>query len=84
MPSFDPMEFVLDSDDGLGSAMGTDILAAHDLAPEEQEDTLNQPFRSQGLPVRLIHGKRYLEVDQTANQRHQSKISKISLLAQPV
>jgi hypothetical protein len=33
--------------------------------------------RSQGLLVRLIYGKRYLEVDQTANQRHQSKISKI-------
>jgi hypothetical protein len=57
------MEFVLDSDDGLGSTMGTDTLAAHNLIPEEREHTPNQPFRSQGLPIRLIHGRRYLEVD---------------------
>jgi hypothetical protein len=56
MPSFDLMEFVLDSDDGLSNAIGTETLAAHDLVPEEQEDTPSQPFRSQGLPVRLIHG----------------------------
>ena len=68
------MEFVLDSDDGLSST-GTDTLAAHNLIPEEREHTPNQPFRSQGLSIRLIHGRRYLEVDQTANQRHQSKNS---------
>jgi len=32
------MEFVLDSDDGLSSAMGTETLAAHDLVPEERGD----------------------------------------------
>jgi hypothetical protein len=54
MPSFDPM--VLDSDNGLSNAIGTETLAAHDFVPEEQEDAPSQPFRSQGLPVRLIHG----------------------------
>jgi hypothetical protein len=32
MPSFDPIEFVLDSDDGLSNAMGTETLAALDSA----------------------------------------------------
>jgi hypothetical protein len=34
---------------------GTETLAAHDLV-QEQGDAPSQPFRSQGLPVRLIHG----------------------------
>jgi hypothetical protein len=58
MPLFDPIEFVLDSDDGVSSTMGTETLATHDLVPE---DTPNQPFRSQGLSIRLVHGRRYLD-----------------------
>jgi hypothetical protein len=38
------MGFVLDSDDDLNSAMGTETLAAHDLVPEEREDTLVNSF----------------------------------------
>jgi hypothetical protein len=45
MPSFDLIEFVLDSDNGLG-VMGTETLTTHDLVPEEREDTPNQPFCS--------------------------------------
>jgi hypothetical protein len=55
------MKFVLDSDDGLSSAMSTDILAAHNLVPEGRGDA-----PSQGLPIRLIHGRQYLEVDQNS------------------
>ena len=33
--SFNLIEFVLDSDDGLSSVMGTETVAAHDLVPEE-------------------------------------------------
>ena len=55
------MKFVLDSDDSLSSAMGTDTLAAHNLVPEGRGDT-----PSQGLPIRLIHERQYLEVDQNS------------------
>ena len=58
MPSFHPTEFVLDSDDGLSSAMGTDTIAAHNLVPERREDAPGHD-----LPVRLVHGRRCLEVD---------------------
>jgi hypothetical protein len=46
MPSFDPIEFILDSDNGLSSAMDTGTLAAHDLIPKERGDASNQPFSS--------------------------------------
>src|SRR5947209_615302 len=58
MPSFHPMKFVLDSDNGLSSAMGTDSLTAHNLVLEGREDTPSQR--------RLIHGRRYLGVDQNS------------------
>jgi len=45
MPSFDPIELVLDSDDGVSSTIGTETVATHDLVPEERADTPNQPFR---------------------------------------
>lgn len=41
MSLFNLIEFVLDSDDGLSSTMGTNTLAAHNLIPEEREHTPN-------------------------------------------
>jgi hypothetical protein len=61
-------------DDDLSSAMGTETLLAHNLVP----DAL--PGSSQGPAEQQIHhigGARYLVVDQTANRRHNSKVSKI-------
>jgi hypothetical protein len=60
----------LDSDflnDDLSSAMGTDTLVANHMVPGKTSD----------LPIQLINGKRYLTVDQSPNQRHGSKVSKI-------
>jgi hypothetical protein len=61
-------------DDDLSSAMGTETLLAHDLVPD------GLLASSKGLAEQQIHhigGARYLVVDQTANRRHSSKVSKI-------
>src|SRR4051794_15083742 len=65
-----------DLNDDLSSAMGTETLLAHDLVPE------GLPASSKGPAEQQIHhigGVRYLAVDQTANQRQGSKVSKIWL-----
>ncbi len=54
--------------------MGTETLLAHDLVPD------GLPASSRGPAEQQIHhigGTRYLVVDQTANRRHGSKVSKI-------
>jgi hypothetical protein len=63
----------LDSD-FLSSAMSTDALVANDMVPEGFRAFSG---KSSDLPIQLINGKRYLTVDQSANQCHGSKVSKI-------
>ena len=64
------------SDDDLSTAMGIETLLAHDLVPE------GLPACSTGLAEQQIHhigGRaRYLVVNQSANRRHNSMVSKIS------
>jgi hypothetical protein len=64
------------SDDDLSSAMGTETPLPHYLVPE------GLPACSKGSAEQQIHhiegeGARYLVVDQSANWRHNSKVSKI-------
>jgi hypothetical protein len=60
------------SDDDLSSAMGEEPLLAHDLAPGSASS--KEPAEPQ---VHQIGGARYPVVDQSANRRNQSKVSKI-------
>jgi hypothetical protein len=62
------------SDDDLSSAMGTETLLAHDLVPE---GLLASSTGSAEQQIHHILGGRYLVVDQSANRRHNSKMSKI-------
>jgi len=59
--------------DDLNNEMGTETLLAHDLVPEDL------PASSQGPAEQQIHyigGLMHLVVDQTANRRQGSKVSK--------
>jgi hypothetical protein len=66
---FDPMVWDNEEND-LSTAMGTESLIANRIAPESFDNTPK-------LPVRMAKGRRYLEVDQSANRRAGSKISAI-------
>ena len=61
-------------DDDLSSAMGTETLLAHDLVPDGLSASSREPAEQQ---IHHIKGARYLAVDQTANRRHSSQVSKI-------
>jgi hypothetical protein len=61
-------------DDDLSSAMGTEMLLAHDLVPDGLPASSRQPAEQQ---IHHIKGGRYLAVDQTANRCHGSQVSKI-------
>ena len=63
--------------DDLSSVMGTGTLLAHDLVPEGLPASSKEPAAQQ--QIRHIGGVRYLAVDQTANRRQGSKVSKIWL-----
>jgi hypothetical protein len=52
---------------------GTETFLAHDLVPEDLPASSKGPAEQQ---IRHIGGIRYLIVDQTANRRQGSKISK--------
>jgi hypothetical protein len=65
--TFDPMVWDDEKDD-LSTAMGTETLIANGIAPESFDNTPK-------LPVRMVRGRRYLEVDQSANRRAGSKTS---------
>jgi hypothetical protein len=67
--TFDPMVWD-DEEDDLSTAMGTESLIANGIALESFDNTPK-------LPVRIVRGRRYLEVDQSANRRAGSKISAI-------
>jgi hypothetical protein len=69
----DAMDFEFDEEDDLSSALGTESFAARDMVPKGFD---NAP-RAHGLPEQLIQGRRYLKVDQSANKRNGSKVSKI-------
>jgi hypothetical protein len=69
----DVMDFDLDEEDDLSTALGTESLAAKDMVPEGFDNTP----RTRRAPEQLIQGRRYLKVDQSANTRKNSKISKI-------
>jgi hypothetical protein len=60
--------------DDLSSAMDTDTLLAHDLVPEDLPASSKGPAEQQVHHNRVV---RYLVVDQTANRRPNSKVSKI-------
>jgi hypothetical protein len=67
------MDFEFDEDDGFSSALGTETLAARDIVPEGFDNTPRAPASIE----QLIQGRRYLRVDQSANKRHNSNVSKI-------
>jgi len=54
----------------LSTAIGSGTRIASEIARDDSDNTPK-------LPIRTINGKRYLEVDQSANQRAGSKISSI-------
>ena len=68
--SFDANE----PDDDLSTAFGTETLAERDMIPE---GFANTPSSRSEMPVEVIGGGRYLRVDQSANIRAGSVISKI-------
>jgi hypothetical protein len=59
-------------DDDLSSHMGTETLLAHDQVPGAL------PASSKGPTEQQVHhiGSRYLVIEQSANSRHNSKVSK--------
>jgi len=61
-------------DDDLSTAFGTETLAERDMVPE---GFANTPTSRTDMPVEVIGGGRYLRVDQSANLRANSVISKI-------
>ena len=61
-------------DDDLSTAFGTETLAERDMIPE---GFANTPTSRTDMPVEVIGGGRYLRVDQSANLRANSVISKI-------
>ena len=69
----DVMDFDLDEEDDLSTALGTESLAAGGMVPEGFDNTP----RTRGVPELLIQGSRYLKVDQSANTRKNSKVAKI-------
>ena len=69
----DAMDFDFDEDNDLSSALGTETLAARDMVPEGFDNTP----RARVPTEQLIQGRRYLKVDQSANKRNGSKVSKI-------
>src|SRR3954453_6771007 len=66
---FDSMDWVNEEND-LSTVIGSGTRIASEIA---RDDSGNTPK----LPIPTINGKRYLEVDQSANQRAGSKISPI-------
>ena len=68
--SFDANE----PDNDLSTAFGTETLAERDMIPE---GFANTPSSRSEMPVDVIGGGRYLRVDQSANIRAGSVISKI-------
>ena len=62
------------SDDDLSSATGTETLLARDLVSGALPTSTEVPAEHQ---VHHIGGIRYLAVDQSANRRHSSKVSKV-------
>jgi hypothetical protein len=63
---------LLDGD--LSSAMGADTLLDHDLVADALPASSRDPAEQQ---IHHIKGARYLVVDQTANRRHGSQVSKL-------
>jgi hypothetical protein len=53
--------------------LGTKTLVAKDIVPKGFDNTPRAPASIK----QLIQSKRYLRVDQSANKRHNSKVSKI-------
>jgi hypothetical protein len=62
------------SEDDLSTAFGTETLTERDMIPE---GFANAPSSRTDTPVEVIGGGRYLRVDQSANLRANSVISKI-------
>ena len=60
-------------DDDLSSAMGTETLLNHDLVSDGLPASSREPAEQQ---IHRIKGARYLVVSQTANQRHDSQVSR--------
>jgi BED zinc finger len=67
------MDSSFDSDD-LSTAFGTETLAEREMVPEGFD---NAPNSRNSMPIELVSGRRFLKVDQTANLRAGSKVSKI-------
>jgi hypothetical protein len=69
----DAIDFDFDEDDDLSTALGNEALAARDMVPEDFDNIPRAPR----APEQLIQGRRYLVVEQSANRRSHSKVSKI-------
>jgi hypothetical protein len=67
------MDFEFDEDNGFSSALGTETLTARDMVSEGFDNIPRAPASIE----QLIQGRRYLRVDQSANKRHNSNVSKI-------
>jgi hypothetical protein len=67
------MDSSFDSDD-LSTAFGTEMLAEREMVPEGFD---NAPNSRDSMPIELVGGRRFLKVDQAANLRAGSKVSKI-------
>jgi hypothetical protein len=59
-----------DEENDLSTAIGSGTRIASKIARDDSDNTPK-------LPIRTINGKRYLDVDQSANRRAGSKISSI-------
>jgi hypothetical protein len=66
---FDSMDWG-DEETDLSTVIGSGTRIASEIARDDSDNTPK-------LPIRTINGKRYLEVDQSANRRADSKISLI-------
>jgi hypothetical protein len=67
------MDSSFDGDDLL-TALGTETLAGREMMPEGSD---NAPNLRDSMPIELVDGRRFLKVNQTANLRAGSKVSKI-------
>jgi len=67
------MDPPFDGDD-IPTALGTETLAGREMRLEGFD---NVPNSRDSMPIELVGGRRFLKVDQTANLRAGSKVSKV-------
>ena len=73
LAAMDEIDFDFNEEDNLSSALDTETLTARDMIPEGFDNTP----RARASTEQLIRGRKYLVINQTANMRQNSKVSKI-------